>query len=676
MQHNSLFILISLSILGCTSSPNMNKVEDVVGFVNLFVGTADDHGQMDPSACVPFGMVKLGPDTEPLGHAGYEFDTDLVRGFSHNRIGGVGCRGAGGNVLIKPGIGELNDLPSQILKPTEQASPGYYSVSFSNGIKAEMTATNQVGYHKYTFPGTDSAYLMINPTSSFDRVKIIDYQVLSISTKEITGYVSAENVCNKGAYTTYFVIKADREFKTIERKHDLLYWSIGDTHNTEINLQVILSPISVDQARRDYQKLFANQDFQKAKQEARAKWKELLGRIQVSGNKEHMSLFYTFLYRSLLTPVNTTSSDDTYQGTDGKTYKVNGHVHYDSWSMWDTFRSKFPLITLAYPELAQDFVRSIEDLYLSGKHDWAGPHEPVPTVRTEHSIVFLLDAYRKGLKVNFDTIYPYLAEEMNRLPYKSPDNWLESSYDKWAMSEIAGILGNKEDEKRYYSESQKYRNAWNQYFKTIDDSADIMHGYGLYEGTIWQYRWHAQFDIPGLTELLGGKESAADQLAYFFDHALYNHGNQPDIHTAYLFNRFGKPQLTKKWVRKILTDEMIQPYGTHKKWSKPYVGRIFNLDPKGYFPEMDDDDGTMSAWYVMSSIGLYPLEIGTENYELTTPIFNNINITPDHRDKIEITVSPMNISSIEWNGQPLRNSRIKHNTLVAGGTLNHDTKEK
>lgn len=672
MKSGKILVLVpALALLLAFFKAQQPSEKHVNEYVNLFIGTSEDHGQLDPAACVPFGMVKLGPDSEPLGHSGYEYTSDLIRGFSHNRIGGVGCRGAGGNVRIKPDIGVFDSQPVKMDKSSERANPGYYAVDLENGIKAEFTATNQVGFHRYTFPKSGSAYLMIDPASTFDRVKVLDHKILSLSKDEISGFVSAENVCNKGAYTTYYLIQADREFEQIEERDGMIYWNIGKTDQTEINVEVTLSPISVAQASKDHEARYANHTFEQARVEASELWSDLLERVAVSGQEEYKTLFYTFLYRSLLTPVNTTSSDNTYKGTDGEVYEVNGYTHYDTWSMWDTYRTKFPLITLLYPGYAQEFVRSIEDLYVSGKHDWAGLHEPVPTVRTEHSIIFLLDAYRKGLQADWEKIYPHLTEEMERLPYNSPDNWLESSYDKMAMSEIAGIVNKPKDHQRYFTESQQYKSTWNQYFKTINQSSDVMHGYGLYEGTIWQYRWHVQFDIPGLVKLLGGKEKAAAELETFFERALYNHGNQPDIHSAYLFNHFDREDLTQKWVTKILTSEMIQPYGTHEKWDEPYQGRIFNVNPKGYFPEMDDDDGTMSAWYVMSAMGLYPLEIGTGNYELTTPIFDKISIHLTGENKLEISKSDGVQTQVKWNGERINGHQISHALIQSGGVLNH-----
>ena len=659
--------LIAWPLLSCKEQPSR-----YTDYVDLFTGTAGDHGQLDPAACVPFGMVKLGPDTDPVHHSGYHYKAKSILGFSHNRIGGVGCRGAGGNVRIKPGIGKPGDQSEPYIKTTEKASTGYYAVTLGSGIKAEMTAANQVGFHRYTFPQSDSAYLMIDPKSSFAAV--LEHKILKATTDEITGYVRAKNVCDQGAYTTYFVIRSNKNFEEVETREEKLYCLFKTQAEEVIELKVILSPISVDQAQKDFQALYEGVTFQQARQKAERAWETMLSRIETEGNEEYKKLFYTSLYRALLTPVNTTSSVSTFKGTDGKIHHAEGYVHHDSWSMWDTFRTKFPLIALIYPEMMQHFVRSMENLYQNGKYDWAGPHEPVPTVRTEHSILFLLDAFRKDINVNWEKIYPFLKEEMDSLPYKTPDNVLESSYDKWAMAEIAKQVGRTDDHERYKAESKAYKTTWNKYFKNINDSSDIMHGYGLYEGTIWQYRWHTQFDIAGLIEGLGGKEESKNQLTQFFTEYLYNHGNQPDLHVPFLFNAFGAPELTQYWVNKILTKEMVQHYGTHKKWDEPYIGRIYKAAPEGYIPEMDDDDGTMSAWYVWSAMGLYPLVVGAPVYQMSTPIFDKITLHLKGGKTLVIesknyAEDSFYIHEAVLNGKPIKTREIDHQAIAGGGNL-------
>lgn len=223
-------------------------------------------------------------------------------------------------------------------------------------------------------------------------------------------------------------------------------------------------------------------------------------------------------------------------------------------------------------------------------------------------------------------------------------------------------------------EADNYKRIWKSKFLHMNEKSDIMHGDGLYEGTLWQYRWHAHFDIDGMIEMIGGKENLVQQLEYFFDNHLYNHGNQPDIHAPYIFNFCSKPWLTQKWVNMILTKEMVQYYGTHTKWEKPYIGRIYKKSPEGYIPEMDDDDGTMSGWYVLASMGLYPVLVGDPVFQISTPIFDKITINLANNKKFTIKVNGLSdqnfyINSAELNGQSFNQSFIEHKDISSGGQI-------
>ncbi len=208
-----------------------------------------------------------------------------------------------------------------------------------------------------------------------------------------------------------------------------------------------------------------------------------------------------------------------------------------------------------------------------------------------------------------------------------------------------------------------------------------MHGEGIYEGTLWQYRWHVQFDVDGIIEMIGGKEKYTEQLEYFFDNHLYNHGNQPDIHVPFMFNYGTKPWLTQKWVNKILTKEMVQHYGTHEKWDEPYMGRIYKNDPEGYIPEMDDDEGTMSSWYVLASMGFYPVLVGDPVFQVSTPIFDKITINLENGKQFIVKTNGFNdsnfyIQSATLNGEPFNQTYISHEDIIKGGVLEYNLSDK
>ncbi|RIH65569.1 glycoside hydrolase family 92 protein [Mariniphaga sediminis] len=663
-------LIATLSILLSASASFSKSVAD---YVDLFICTAGDNGQLDPAACVPFGMVKLGPDTNPQNHSGYDFNAKEITGFSHNRIGGVGCNGAGGNLRFLPGIGNMNIQGTPLKKETEKASPCYYSVEFSNNIIAELTATNQTGIHKYTYPETDEAFVIVDIGSSFAELVSSSYE--PISAQEFNVTVSAKNVCNRGQYTVHYHVWSNKKLNLAKQEGNKLYFEFETKPKKETLFYVTTSTISTGHAKAEWENVTKNTTFEQARLSGYNQWEDLLSRIIVEGKEEYKTLFYTHLYHIFLNPVKTENYLKEFKATDGKVYKSDHYDHYDSWSMWDNFRNKFSLYSLIIPDISSDVAYSLIDLYKYGKYPWSGNNEPVPTVRTEHTIITLLDLYQRGIDFKVDNqTYRKMAEEIETIQSHSPDQKLEQSYDFWALAKFADLTGKADDSRRYMQKSQEYKKIWKEKFLPITEKSDIMHGDGLYEGTLWQYRWHVQFDVDGIIEMIGSKEKYAEQLEFFFDNHLYNHGNQPDIHVPFMFNFGTKPWLTQKWTNKILTKSMIQYYGTHDKWPEPYRGRIYKAEPAGYFPEMDDDEGTMSGWYVLASMGFYPVLVGEPVFQLSTPIFEKITIRLPHNKKFTIEVKGLSdqnfyIDTVELNGQPFSKSNISHKDIIDGGTL-------
>jgi len=642
-------------------------------YVNLFIGTYDDHGQLDPAATVPFGMIKLGPDTRPGNHSGYNFNAHEILGFSHNRIGGVGCSGAGGNLRIFPGIGNLLSPNRKIDKSVEKASPGYYSITFKNGILAELTSTNETGFHKYRYPDSDSAFLEIDIKSSF--ADFIDAQYSILNKNELFVTVSSKNVCNFGRYTMYYHIWSDSDLEFLKEEEGKIYFKPILNSFQSLNLKVTGSVINTETAKNEWKAYPKAISFEEAKKAAYLKWDTALSKIDVEGKEDYKTLFYSLLYRTMLSPVKISSSNGVSKSSNGLIYSNDDYTNYASWSMWDTFRNKFSLISIIDPEISSDFAKSLTRLTSTGKAIWSSYNEPVPTVRTEHTIIALLELYKSGITdFDLEKAYGSMSSEIANISADSPDSKLELSYDYWAMSKIASILGNKKDEQFFLNKAMDYKGVWREKFLNITDKSDIMHGDGLYEGTLWQYRWHVQFDIQGIIDMIGGDEKFSEQLEFFFDNDLYNHGNQPDLHSPFLFNFANTPWLTQKWVNKILTKDMIQAYGTHNKWDKPYIGPIYKAEPKGFIREMDDDDGTMSSWYVLSSMGLYPVLVGDATFQLSTPIFDKITFNLNGGKTFVIETKDFSndsfyIHSATLNGKSFDKSFLTHQQIMQGGNL-------
>lgn len=643
-------------------------------YVNLFIGTSGDNGQVAPGAAAPFGMVCVCPDNDPRSHAGYDYAVTKVSGISVNRLSGVGCSGGGGNLRIRP-VAPSQEL--HIKKSREKATPGYYSTAFTNGIKTELTATNAMAVERYKFPRSLSAALWIDFASTFEDVATCHYK--RISETCIEGYVQAKNVCGHGRYKLYFSLNTSQPFQLEEQKETTACLTFGKKVRS-VEVRIGLSALSSELASWECAR-WEKMDFEDVKSRTADQWEKQLSAIDVKGGKkDDRVIFYTSLYCTYLSPADVSSPDGAYLGTDGKVYISEDFRYYSNWSLWDTFRTKFPLLVLTEPAKMRDMATSLIHLYATGKKDWSTGFESTPTVRTEHAVILLLDAYRKGItNLDFRKGYAGMKQEMERLPMRSPDQKMESAYDLWAMAKIAEIIGEKADSEQYRQRSVSlFEETWKKEFMNVTPAFEVMKNNGLYQGTRWQYRWAAPQYIDKMIEWVG-QDSLRSQLTYFFDHHLYNQGNEPDIHVPYLFNRLGAPEKTQQIVRSLMTEPMIHKYGGNSEFKTPYLGKAFKNAPEGYSPEMDEDDGTMSAWYVFGAMGFYPLLVGDEYYDLTSPLFDRVLLRLTNGNVLTIQTEGRKkkdapIKSIHFNGKKIADYRISHNELIKGGELIYNYK--
>lgn len=643
-------------------------------YVNLFIGTSGDNGQVAPGAAAPFGMVCVCPDNDPRSHAGYDYAVTKVSGISVNRLSGVGCSGGGGNLRIRP-VAPSQEL--HIKKSREKATPGYYSTAFTNGIKTELTATNAMAVERYKFPRSLPTALWVDFASTFEDVATCHYK--RISETCIEGYVQAKNVCGHGRYKLYFSLNTSHPFQLEEQKETTACLTFGKKVRS-VEVRIGLSALSSELASWECAR-WEKMDFEDVKSRTADQWEKQLSAINVKGGKkDDKVIFYTSLYRTYLSPADVSSPDGAYLGTDGKVYISEDFRYYSNWSLWDTFRTKFPLLVLTEPAKMRDMATSLIHLYATGKKDWSTGFESTPTVRTEHAVILLLDAYQKGItNLDFRKGYAGMKQEMERLPMRSPDQKMESAYDLWAMARIAEIIGEKADSEQYRQRSVSlFEETWKKEFMNVTPAFEVMKNNGLYQGTHWQYRWAAPQYIDKMIEWVG-QDSLRSQLTYFFDHHLYNQGNEPDIHVPYLFNRLGAPEKTQQIVRSLMTEPMIHKYGGNSEFKTPYLGKAFKNAPEGYSPEMDEDDGTMSAWYVFGAMGFYPLLVGDEYYDLTSPLFDRVllrlangNVLTIQTERRKKKDAP--IKSIHFNGKKIDDYRISHNELIKGGELIYNYK--
>ncbi len=647
------------------------QTADVLDNVNLFIGTADDYGQMAPGACMPYSQIQVSPDSKPRQHPGYDYEVAQISGFSINRLSGVGGSGCGGNVSLMP---DETGADVRLMKETERAVPGCYSVQLTNGVTFAATADRRMAVERFTFPSPDKAVLILNPSSAFDKVRQASFSQTGERVGQ--GYFAGANTCGRGTYHLHYRLYTSAPFvmeELADGQKRLTFPSLADNL---VEVRIVVSTGLAEEIDALAEADVWRTDFTTLAGNALQAWQELLSTVEVEGGTaDQRALFYTSLYRTFHSPFQVTDDVMThYLGTDGRAHEARTFTYYSSWSLWDTYRTKFPLITLLDPQRSADIMQSLATLYTTGKKDWSTDYECVPTVRTEHAVATLLDAYRQGISIpNLRDAYPGMTTEVKALPLKSPDQCLEAAGDFWALGQLAGELGMTDEAARWTRRGvEVFDSIWPREFQTIDDSFVKMRGNGLYQGTRWQYRWGAPMYLNRMTDLVGKKE-LAQELVAFFEQELYNQGNEPDIHVPFLFGRLGMPAQTGLTVRPLATEVVTHRYGGNDAYPTPWVGCAFANQPRGYAPEMDEDDGAMSAWYVFASIGLYPLVVGEAQYEVFSPLFDRVTLHLGGKEVVISTKGRNDINQplkrVTWNGRRLRDFHIPVAELKKGGRL-------
>ncbi len=512
----ALAFTVAFSTLAVTTSTSrsvsaVEQEESYTQYVDNFMGTSGDHGQLFPGSVVPHGIVKLSPDTTNRTRAGYEYNSDEIIGFSHTRVEGVGSHGAGGDVLVTPTYVEYSKRPDsgskeqkfakENGKKIKDASPGYYhteivpntgkdsnyaSDNSMGTISAKVTTDVRTGMHSYTFPKEGNVNLLVDMSTSYGgrRSATIDVVKNSDNYVEVSGNFIGNSVCD-GTYSMYFYMVLD------EPVIDVKTWTNGgatldsdmsvsgndvgavlsfDVDKGEtIQAKVSISPISAQQAKIDMQNEVPHWDFEKVRTHADDLWNEVLGKVRIENSKTSdpdnrlKKLFYTNMYHMFMTPVNATSTSGTYRGTDGKLYKADDYTHYDSWTFWDDYR-KYSIIGLVDPEFYRDVAKSIADLFETGYSDTGSDNMPVLTVRNEYAVTVLADAVKKGftdidnLEIAYEEAVKVADRHMSQrdgLTYGYIDGKIHDTvtacFEYWGVSILAQALG-KEDEAQKYAQ--------------------------------------------------------------------------------------------------------------------------------------------------------------------------------------------------------------------------------
>ncbi len=708
-----------------------------VDYVDPFICTQGDHGHWLPAALVPFGMVELCPDTYPgsltahgdLAHSGYDYSDEHIRGFSHLHRGSSGggrIHDRAGLISVVPFINDPQDTffinpVLRIEKHAEKAGAGYYCVHLTeDDIMAELTATSLTGLHRYTFPDNGTPKIFLNTGK----------RGMSMSSSLVNQNTIEGQVSNK-FFVMQFNAPVERSFvwtgkellegsSTGNQPGGGLVFEFADLENNILLIKVGVSLTGVDGARKNLETENPDWNFQQVKDNARNHWNDILSGIQVNGGtEENKTIFYTALYHTCFLPTTLTDVDGMYPGIDQKVHKAKDYIHYGGFAFWDSFRTKYPLYSLFVPDIYRDIVLSLRDLYEQADNWGPFPETDHPphgvlfkaagknrysvhnSCRHEHMLMVMTDAYFKGLfDIDLKSVYPYIRNEaMLQMPerYDStgyiparPDQTGEYSWDNWCVAQLAKELGNEQEYSYFMKRSEYWRNTWDpsiRFFRAraangawldFPEDPTVNREKYTYEGSKWHWRWNVIHDVPALIEKFGGDEAFNKELEYFFDNDLYTAGNQIDLQAPFLFNFAGAPWLTQKWVRKILTEPILQKYGTHDFFHEPIFGRVYKSTPDGYLLEMDCDYGCMAAWFAMSAMGLYQVLPGDPVYQITAPIFDKVILSPDTKiySRKPFTILAENlteeniyIQSAELNGKPLNRSWIRHEEIINGGKL-------
>ena len=651
----------------CSAITGMSQQKDVTELVNVFLGSSGDHGQLSPAASYPFSTLSICPLTDPATHTGYEFLAKKVLGFTHNRMEGVGCKGSGGNILITPFSGSRYDARQPLMKAGETAGPGYYHCRFTNGIQAAIAVEQQNGIHHYTFP-KGSKGIHVNLAQATGNAFVAETH--TVEGNVMYGFVDSRTTCNVGVFRTYYRIELNQPVAWISLGKAQLV-AMLNTDSTDVLLRISFS--SVDEAHATAKQSRWSADSIRAK--SQQEWGRLLQTIAVTGGKEQQALFYSLFYRTLQSPYVISEADGQYRNIDGSLATAT-QKRYNGWAIWDNYKTQLPLLSILYPEMYQDVVTSLANLYRYGKKDFATGKEPSNTVRTEHAIVVLLDAYRKGFTVDFAEIRDSLLAETDRLDVATPDKALESAYDAWAMAEILKILKEDSLSQVYRLKAARYKTVWEKEFKHLDKpDVDKMAARGMYQGTIRQYRWSVPFDVKGLREIAGGEEAFRAQLNEFFDEEYYNRTNEPDMQAPALYNATSEPWKYQALIQKFTSDTIVNYYfNDNSRGIGAEIDRIYKNRPDAYIRTMDDDAGAMSGWYVLSALGLQPACVGWPVYYLNVPLFASASVKWPGGKSFAVSVQhfkPGNcyISEVFLNGKKLSRNWLTHQEIMAGGRL-------
>ena len=721
----AVFFCFLLFFFGCKSHEKELKITE---YVNPFIGTGG-HGHCFPGAAYPFGGIQLSPDNPRSGwdwSSGYHYSDSVISSFSHTHLSGTGIGDLQDirflPVLNKPDSNQntvryLTSNYALFSHDNEQAEPGYYKVKFDNGIITELSVTPRCGFHYYQYPSNTTHGMIIDLTTARNWDKAVECCIKKVNNRALEGYRKSKGWAPD--QRVYFYIEFSQDVEVLAGKNkfeplqngqklisDSCYvWVDFGCKTDKILSKISISSANFEGAEANLQKELPHWSFDKVKRDAKQAWKRELSKIKAEGPDDYqLSTFYTALYHAYLTPNLFSDVNGNFKGPDREIHSVdNRQKQYTVFSFWDTFRAAHPLFTITQKKRVNDMVNSILKHYdaygLLPVWELAG--NETNCMIGYHSIPVIAEAYLKGIR-DFDAEKAYEAmkktvasdragmkyfRELGYIPCdkenESVSKTLEYAYDYWCIAQMAKAL-NKEDDYLYFL--RKSRN----YIYLFDKSTGFMRGKTaagqwkipfspLYsnhrddeytEGNAWQYSWFVPQDIEGLIDLYGGKEAFCIKLDSLFtipsqlegENASpdisgligqYAQGNEPSHHVAYLFNYADQPHKSQYYLNKIMTE-------------------LYRDTPDGLCG--NEDCGQMSAWYIFSAMGFYPVNPVEGKYQLGTPLFSKVTLKVGPEKRFVITANKENdkfiySEKVLLNGKKLDRSWITHEEIMEGGEL-------
>ena len=731
INHSVLFIpIIAAGVIAtaCGSSGDASQspadTTNYAALVNPMIGT-DFTGNTYPGAQAPFGMVQLSPDNGLPGWdriAGYFYPDSTIAGFSHTHLSGTGA-GDLYDISFMPVTLPYNEaeqplgIYSKFSHDDEEASAGYYRVLLKDyNINVELTATERTGIQRYTFPGGNAAvFLNLRKATNWDatvdtRINIVD-SVTVEGYRFSTGWARDQRVYFRTRFSkpwkSVTIDSAVIDAKDPEALSMVARFDFSTTKGEQITVSTAISSVNEAGAAANLAAEAPTDDFDKYLAQTREAWNRELGKIKVKGDdRDQIVCFYTALYHNMIAPTIYSDVNGGYRGPDKKTHTANGWTNYSTFSLWDTFRASHPLYTLTQPARVNDMIKSFLAFYdQNGRLPvWNFQGGETDMMIGYHAVPVIVDAYLKGIG-NFDAnkaldaciatanIDDYrgigLYKKLGYVPYNvvdpyNADNWalsrtLEYAYDDYCIARMAEKLGRKDVADEFYKRSQNYRNVFNpanRFMQPRDDKGNWQPNFSpddytpnICESNGWQYFWSVQQDIPGLMELTGGKKAFAQRLDSMFTYTpgpgyelpifstgmigQYAHGNEPGHHVIYLYNYVDQPWKTAEYLRKVMDE-------------------FYTNTPAGLCG--NEDLGQMSAWYVFSAMGLYPVDPVSGVYEIGAPTFKEVTLDLANGKQFKVLapgVSKTNkyVKSVKLDGQPYRSSSISHERIMQGATL-------